>query len=128
MKGLTGSMTLSEQRNFRLASSEAILLRSAALHSSLTESQWLRLVVLTALGKGTLPNHGARLVRRRAPRRLELDKQKNFRLETGEAKILAKAALHAGLPESQWLRLVVLAALGETSLLEQLTRVAAKSA
>ncbi len=120
-------MKLNKQRNFRLAASEAALLRKGALRSDLTESEWLRLAVLTALGKATLPNQGAPTFRRRAHRGLKLDKQKNFRLAIGEATLLEKAALQAGLTESQWLRLVVLAALGETSLLEQLSRASGKS-
>jgi hypothetical protein len=52
-----------------------------------------------------------------------LTKQKNFRLSAPEAKRMEREAREAGLTDSQWLRLIVRAALGETRLLEQLTRV-----
>jgi hypothetical protein len=53
-----------------------------------------------------------------------LEKQKNIRLATSEDRKLQKAARAVGLTDSQWIRLVVRVALGETLLLEQLTRVA----
>lgn len=55
-------------------------------------------------------------------RTVKLTKQKNFRCSMAEDKAVQRAARDAGLTESQWLRLVVRAALGETKLLEQLTR------
>ena len=53
-----------------------------------------------------------------------LKKQKNIRLATSEARKLQKAARAVGLTDSQWIRLVVRVALGETLLLDQLTRAA----
>jgi uncharacterized protein (DUF1778 family) len=61
-----------------------------------------------------------------AERVVNLTKQKNFRLSSSEEKLLQRAARKAGLTESQWLRLIVRAALGETMLLDQLSRVAAR--
>jgi hypothetical protein len=55
--------------------------------------------------------------------RVPLAKQKNFRLSEREAELLRREVKRAGVSESQWLRLVVLTALGETSLAEQLVRV-----
>lgn len=52
----------------------------------------------------------------------KLTKQQNFRLAADEDKALRQAARDAGLKESQWLRLMVRVALGETALLEQLQR------
>ena len=52
----------------------------------------------------------------------QFPKQKNFRLSVREAKAVEKAARTAGVSESTWLRLVVRAALGETDLIEQLSR------
>ena len=57
---------------------------------------------------------------------MKLDRQKNFRLSGAEAKRMSRAVKKAGLTESQWLRLMVLAALGESTLSEQLQRVAAR--
>jgi hypothetical protein len=54
-------------------------------------------------------------------------KQKNFRLSAREAQRVQRAARQAGVTESEWLRLVVLTALGETALLEQLSRVALRA-
>jgi hypothetical protein len=53
---------------------------------------------------------------------VKLTKQKNFRLSDREAELLRRAVRKAGVTESLWLRLVVLAALGETELGEQLQR------
>jgi len=55
---------------------------------------------------------------------MKLTKQKNFRLSEAEARKLQREARRAGLSESEWLRLVVRAALGERALLEHLARVA----
>jgi hypothetical protein len=55
---------------------------------------------------------------------VKLDKQKNFRLTGSEDRKIQKAARAAGLTDSQWLRLIVLTALGETALLDQLERAA----
>jgi hypothetical protein len=55
---------------------------------------------------------------------MKLDRQKNFRLSAAEAELLRRAVAKAGVTESQWLRLVVLTALGKTELVEQLSRVA----
>lgn len=57
---------------------------------------------------------------------MKLNRQKNFRLSEAEAKRLSRAVQQTGLTESQWLRLMVLAALGESHLAEHLTRVAAR--
>lgn len=59
-----------------------------------------------------------------AGRFVKLTKQKNFRLSDRESKALEKAAREVGVSESVWLRLVVRTALGETDLLEQLSRAA----
>lgn len=56
---------------------------------------------------------------------MTLTKQKNFRLSAAEDRGVSRAARAAGLTESQWLRLVVRAALGETELLGQLSRAGA---
>ena len=53
---------------------------------------------------------------------MERDKQKNFRLSTAEDRKLQKAARAVGFTDSQWIRMVVRVALGETVLLAQLTR------
>ena len=53
---------------------------------------------------------------------VKLDKQKNFRMRAVESAWVEKAAGEARLTESDWLRLVVLAALGKTALVEQLLR------
>jgi hypothetical protein len=55
---------------------------------------------------------------------VKLTRQKNFRLTAREEKGIEREAQAVGLTDSQWLRLVVRAALGETRLLEQLSRVA----
>lgn len=57
---------------------------------------------------------------------MRLTKQKNFRLSERESKSVERAARDAGVSESVWLRLIVRAALGETDLLAQLSRAAAK--
>jgi len=57
---------------------------------------------------------------------MRLNRQKNFRLSDAESKALGREAKKAGLTESQWLRLLVLTALGESSLFEQLERVRAR--
>lgn len=58
---------------------------------------------------------------------VKLTKQKNFRLSAQEDRGVQRAARAAGITDSQWLRLVVRAALGETDLLEQLSRASASS-
>jgi hypothetical protein len=55
-----------------------------------------------------------------------LGRQKNFRLSEAEAERLSREVKKTGLTESQWLRLLVLTALGESSLSEQLNRVVAQ--
>jgi hypothetical protein len=60
----------------------------------------------------------------RTGRAVKLTEQKNFRLSDRESKAVERAAREAGVTESVWLRLVVRAALGETDLLAQLSRVA----
>lgn len=54
---------------------------------------------------------------------MSLDRQKNFRLSATEAELLSREVKKTGLTESQWLRLLVLTALGESALAEQLQRV-----
>jgi hypothetical protein len=56
-------------------------------------------------------------------RRVKRAKQKNFRLMAAEDRQIQRAARAAGLTDSQWIRLMVLAALGETTLLKELERV-----
>jgi len=56
---------------------------------------------------------------------VKLSKQKNFRASERESKAIERAARDAGVSESVWVRLIVRAALGETALLEQLSRAAA---
>lgn len=56
---------------------------------------------------------------------MKLTKQKNIRVSGRESKAIAKAAREAGVSEPVWIRLIVRAALGETALLEQLSRAAA---
>ena len=56
-------------------------------------------------------------------RRVKLTKQKNFRLTAAEDKGVTKAARDVGFTDSEWLRIIVRVALGETALLEQLQRV-----
>jgi hypothetical protein len=55
--------------------------------------------------------------------RVKLKKQRNYRLTEAEDRGVIRAARAAGVTESQWLRLLVRVALGETALLEQLERV-----
>lgn len=64
------------------------------------------------------------MVASRAGRAVKLTEQKNFRLSDRESKAVERAAREAGVTESVWLRLIVRAALGETDLLAQLSRVA----
>jgi hypothetical protein len=54
---------------------------------------------------------------------MKLTKQKNFRLTAREDQLLQREARRAGVTDSEWLRLIVRAALGETALLEQMSRV-----
>jgi hypothetical protein len=54
---------------------------------------------------------------------VKLKKQRNYRLTAAEDRGVIRAARAAGVTESQWLRLLVRVALGETALLEQLERV-----
>lgn len=65
------------------------------------------------------------MVAARADCLVKLTRQKNFRTSARESRAIAKAACEAGVSEPVWLRLVVRAALGETSLLEQLSRASA---
>jgi hypothetical protein len=57
---------------------------------------------------------------------VKLGRQKNFRLSEAESERLSREVKKTGLTESQWLRLLVLTALGESNLSEQLNRVAAR--
>lgn len=54
---------------------------------------------------------------------MRLDRQKNFRLSEAESERLSREVKKTGLTESQWLRLLVLTALGESTLAAQLQRV-----
>lgn len=56
---------------------------------------------------------------------MKLTKQKNFRVTETESRGAKLAAFDAGITESQFFRLLLRAALGETQLLEQLSRAAA---
>jgi hypothetical protein len=51
---MTGKPPLTAQKNFRLSASEAKQVQRAASRAGLTESEWLRLVVRTALGDRAL--------------------------------------------------------------------------
>jgi hypothetical protein len=54
---------------------------------------------------------------------VKLTKQKNFRVTAAEDKGVTEAARDAGFTDSEWLRMIVRVALGETALLKQLQRV-----